>query len=239
MFVRKPLVKRFIVAVFLAAISFVAFAQTETPPPVEKINVFAIVSENIENAFKVAANALKTEQGVDSFPQQGFQVHCTLYMTQYPTGMKEKVLGKIEEIASNTRQFDISTTGLEITSGNWFFMNLERNRNLQTLSDAVVAALSPLRSQSDFVPEWAKAFPNKVDYIKKFGSPNVYEEFNPHLTFLARAELEKLQNFMENHDESDFAKPVAGKIIAIGAGIADRNGQMPEVWQIFKLQPAE
>ncbi len=223
----------------LLTVTLTLGAQTENKPPIEKINVFAVVSENIENAFKVAANALKTEQNIDSFPQQGFQVHCTLYMTQYPAGMKEKVLAKIEEIAGTTRQFDITTTGLEITSGNWFFMNLERNRNLQTLSDTVVAGLSPMRAQSDFVPEWAKAFPNKVDYIKKFGSPNVYEEFNPHLTFLARAEIEKLQNFMENHEESNFAKPVAGKIIAIGAGIADRNGQMPEVWQIFKLQPAE
>ncbi|MFZ5952234.1 MAG: 2'-5' RNA ligase family protein [Candidatus Rifleibacteriota bacterium] len=232
--------------IFLAISLFFAIAASAAeniepppPPPQEKINVFAVVSENIEKSFKDAAAALKETEQIDSFPMQGFQVHCTLYMTQFPAGMQNEVLAKIESLASTTRQFEVKTTGLEITSGNWFFMNLDRNRNLQTLSDAVVELLSPMRAQSDFVPEWAKPFPNKVEYISKFGSPNVYDEFNPHLTFLAKAEIEKLNNFLKNHAESEFSKPITGKVIAIGAGIADRNGQIPEPWKIFPLQPAE
>lgn len=223
----------------LLTVTVAVSAQTTDLPPLEKINVFAVVSENIETAFKKAATVLKEEEGVDSFPLQGLQIHCTLYMTQYPAGLKDQVLAKIAELASNTKQFDSKTTGLEITSGNWFFLNLERNRNLQTLSDSVVAILAPMRAKSDFIPEWAKAFPNKVEYISKYGSPNVYEEFNPHLTFLSRAETEKLQNFMKNHEKSDFAQTITGKVVAIGAGIADRNGQIPEPWQIFPLQPCE
>jgi 2'-5' RNA ligase len=230
---------RLLLVVLLIANSAVTFAKAnENVPVFEKINVFAVLSQNIEESFKQTASALKNEENVDSFPTLGFQVHCTLYMTQYPVGSKDQVLARIEQLASTTRQFDISTTGLELTSGNWFFMNLERNRNLQSLSDTVVNQLEPLRFKSDFVPQWAKAFPNKLEYIKKYGSPNVFAEFNPHLTFLARADAEKLQRFMKNHENSDFVKPVTGKIIGIGAAIADRNGQIPEVWKIFPLQPA-
>ena len=240
---KRNLIRALLVLLF-AAVAFAATAQTQPPKPEnlpkwENINVFAVVSENIETAFKEAATTLKAEEEIDSFPNQGFQIHCTLYMTQYPEGSKDQVLAKIEEFAKTTRQFPITTTGLEITSGNWFFMNLDRNRNLQTLSDAVVQLLSPLRLKSDFVPEWAKAFPNKLEYIKKFGSPNVYDEFNPHLTFLAKAEAEKLNNFLENHENSTFAKPVEGKIVGIGVGIAGRSGQVAEPWKIFELQPAE
>ena len=167
------------VMIFMAARR--AGAQTELPPQ-EKINVFAVVSENIEEAFKKAATVLNTEESLESFPLQGFQVHCTLYMTQYPEGMKEKVLEKVKEFAEKTNEFEIKTTGLEITDGDWFFMNLDRNRNLQTLSDSLVEILAPMRAKSDYIPEWAKKSPNKVEYISKFGSPNVYDEFNPHLT---------------------------------------------------------
>ncbi|NCB45753.1 DUF1045 domain-containing protein, partial [bacterium] len=141
-----------------------------------------------------------------------------------------------KRLADGVREFRVSTTGLEITSGNWFFINLERNRNLQALSDAVVKLLSPLRVPSDFIPDWAKSMPNKVEYISKYGSPNVFDEFNPHLTLTASTDGEKLANFLETHFESDFAQNISGEIIAIGYGIADRNGQIEKPIEIFPLR---
>jgi len=219
-------------------VAVIASAQNQKPP-LEKINVFAVVSQNIESAFTDAAKALKEEEGLEAFPIMGYQIHCTLYMTQYPEGTKDKVLAMIEELASNTREFAVNSTGLEITSGSWYFMNIERNRNLQTLSDSVVEMLAPMRAKSDFIPDWAKEFPTKVEYISKYGSPNVYSEFNPHLTFLAKSDEEKLQRFNKKHADSDFAKIIGGSVVAIGAGIADRNGQIKEPWKVFPLKKAE
>jgi len=216
----------------------VARAQTAKAPESEKINVFAVVSNEIETACREAATALMQEEALESFPLKGFQVHCTLYMTQYPVGSLEKVASIVVEIASNTKAFEIQSTGLEITSGSWFFLNLDRNRNLQTFCDAVVEKLAPLRSPSDFVPEWAKDNPTKVEYITKYGSPNVYGEFNPHLTLLAKSDEAKLKNFVEKHSTSSFAKPVSGKIVAIGLGIADRDGQIKDPLKVIPLQPA-
>lgn len=224
--------------VLIFALSKRGSAQTQLPPQ-EKLNVFVVVSENIENSFKEAATLLNAEEQLESFPLQGFQTHCTLYMTQYPIGIQADILQKVAELAKTTKVFPISTTGLEITDGDWFFMNLERNRNLQTLSDNVVAMLSPLRAASDYVPEWAKSNPNKVDYITKYGSPNVYAEFNPHLTFLPKSDGEKLQRFLSKHASQAFAKPITGEIIAIGVGLADKNGQIKEPLQIYPLQPAD
>ena len=219
-------------------VAVIASAQNQKPP-LEKINVFAVVSQNIESAFTDAAKALKEEEGLEAFPILGYQTHCTLYMTQYPAGTQDKVLGMIEELASNTREFSVNSTGLEITSGSWYFMNIDRNRNLQTLSDSVVEMLAPMRAKSDFIPDWAKEFPTKVEYISKYGSPNVYSEFNPHLTFLARSDEEKLQRFNKKHADSDFAKVIGGSVVAIGAGIADHNGQIKEPLKIFPLKKAE
>jgi len=228
-----------VVLLLFVLVTVIASAQKAKFPPQEKINVFAVVSQNIESAFSDAAKALKEEEGLEAFPMLGYQVHCTLYMTQYPEGSKDKVLGMIEELASNTREFAVNSTGLEITSGDWYFMNIERNRNLQTLSDTIVEMLAPMRAKSDYIPDWAKEFPTKVEYISKYGSPNVYSEFNPHLTFLAKSDAEKLQRFNKKHADSAFAKVIGGSIVAIGAGIADRDGQIKEPWKIFPLKKAE
>ncbi|OGK12242.1 MAG: hypothetical protein A2W80_02335 [Candidatus Riflebacteria bacterium GWC2_50_8] len=228
-----------IVLLLFILVAVIASAQTETLPPQEKINVFCVVSDNIETAFKDAAKALQEEEGLEAFPVKGYQTHCTLYMTQYPLGMQNEVLAKIEALASGTKEFAVNSTGLEITSGNWFFMNIERNSSLQKLSDTLVEQLAPLRAKSDYVPDWAKEFPTKVEYISKYGSPNVYSEFNPHLTFLAKSDAEKLQRFTGKHADSDFAKIIAGHVVAIGAGLADRDGQIKEPWKIFPLQKAD
>ncbi len=234
LFIAVPLL--IILIIIIAA--GVARAQTAKAPESEKINVFAVVSDEIETACREAATTLMQEEALESFPLQGFQIHCTLYMTQYPVDSLEKVASLVAEIASNTRAFAIQSTGLEITSGSWFFLNLDRNRNLQTFCDAVVEKLAPLRSPSDFVPEWAKDNPTKVEYITKYGSPNVYGEFNPHLTLLAKSDEAKLKKFVEKHANSGFAKPVSGRIVAIGLGIADRNGQIKDPFKVIPLQPA-
>lgn len=225
---------------FLFVLIFALSKRVNAEPDVQaqnKINVFAVVSKNIEDSFTEAARILNEEEQLESFPLQGYQIHCTLYMTQYPTEVQAEIQQKVASLASTTKVFDINTTGLEITDGDWFFMNLDRNSNLQTLSDTVAEQLSPLRLPSDYVPEWAKSSPNKVDYIKKYGSPNVYEEFNPHLTFLPKSDGEKLKNFLKKHSDKSFCQPIKGQIVAIGIGIADKNGQMKEPLQVYPLQP--
>ena len=227
--------KLLLVLLFVAA-AFSAVAQTDKAKSDPVVNVFVVVSEEIENAFVDAAKALKSEEKLEGFPLQGKQVHCTMYMTKYPAERKEEILAKVAEYAKVHCVFDINTTGLDITAGNWFFMNLERNFGLQHLANGLVEILSPMRAKEDFIPNWAKKFPNKVKYIKKFGSPNVYEEFNPHLTMLSGSDNEKLVRFCKNHEKSKFSQPVAGKIIAIGVGLAGKAGQIDEVWKIFPLQ---
>jgi hypothetical protein len=220
----------------LFALIFALSKKVQAQENQEKINVFAVVSDNIATSFTEAARALHEQEQLESFPLQGYQTHCTLYMTQYPEGMKDQVLAKIAALASTTSAFQVQATGLAITDGSWFFMNLNRNRNLQTLSDTIVELLAPMRAKSDYIPEWAKKSPNKVEFISKYGSPNVYAEFNPHLTFLPKSDEAKLQNFLKNNSDKAFAQNIDGQIIAIGAGIADKNGQIKEPWQIFYLK---
>jgi hypothetical protein len=204
-----------------------------------KLNIFAVLSPEIEAAVRAVSQDLHDQEGLSTFPQLGFQIHCTLYMTNYPPSVLDELVSRIKTFAATTRAFPARTTRLQITKDNWFFLDLERDRNLQSLSDAIVGLASPLRSPTTFIPEWAKDNPEKVDCIKQYGSPNVFSQFEPHLTLLANADGKALARFLEkNGTNPAYALPIAGQVIAIGIGEADRKGQIATPTAIFPLRPA-
>ena len=201
----------------------------------DKINVFAVVSENIQDQVKVATVDLKITENVETFALKGYQQHCTLYMTAYPLGRQKLVATIVKRIANNTKQFPINTKGIEIAASDWLFMGLENNKELQSLCDEVANRLAFLRAKSDYVPEWAKSMPAKVECIKKYGSPNVFSQFDPHLTLLAKSDGEMLRRFGAFCADKEYNKPIAGKVVAIGYGLADRDGQIKTPIQVFPL----
>lgn len=220
------------------ALAVPSMLRAEDEKPVvetEKINVFCVMSENIEAEVKVVSVDLKVSENVETFAMKGYQPHCTLYMTAYPMGQQEKVAKIVEEIAKNTKQFPLNTKGIEVATSDWLFMGLENNKELQALCDDVATKLCDLRAKSDYVPEWAKSIPAKVECITKYGSPNVFSQFDPHLTLLAKSDPEMLNRFKTKFAEKIYSKPVTGKVVAIGYGHADRDGQIKEPIQVFPL----
>lgn len=205
-----------------------------------KLNIFAAVSENLVSLAHDVSETLYAEEDLVTFPRQGYQLHCTLFMTQYPASARYELLDLLVKTASQTRVFDIVASKLEVTSSNWFFINLECTKELQNLADIVAKHAAVFRCNSDYVPEWAKEFPRKVEYIKKFGSPNVFEEFNPHLTLLPPSDKEKLDRFTAvSLAAKRFSLPMKGKVVALGIGLADKNGQMINPWAVIPLQSEE
>lgn len=201
----------------------------------DKINVFAVVSENIEAAAKVASVDLKISENIETFTLKGYQPHCTLYMTSYPVGRQRLLAAIVRKIAKNTKQFKVRSKGIEVAASDWLFLSLENNRELQALCDNVANSLAFLRAKSDYVPEWAKNMPAKVECIKKYGSPNVFSQFDPHLTLLAKSDGKMLRRFKINSRNKFYDTTVQGKVVAIGYGLADRDGQIKEALEIFSL----
>jgi hypothetical protein len=66
-------------------------------------------------------------------------------------------------------------------------MNVTRTNCLQRWSDAVVNATHRLSMPDQPVPSWVNSLPEpqrsrKIALVKKFGSPNVFDGFEPHVT---------------------------------------------------------
>jgi len=202
-----------------------------------KVNVFAVFSEEINRNVLFVSQELKKQEGLESFPLLGFQIHCTLYMTQYDEENFDKVQKTVASLAGEIRSFEARTSGLHCTKDNWLFINLEKNRRLQDLSDVFVNALSPLRSSQQKIPSWLENYPEKKEFFLKFGSPNVFSQFEPHFTLLAKADEFAVKRFIErNKANPEISSPKIGKVVGIGIARADEQGQFKDNFTIFPLK---
>jgi hypothetical protein len=213
-------------------------AREEQKAKYAKVNVFAILSPNLEAYTMDVCKALKEQEGLEAFPMQGFQTHCTLYMTSYEVEKVEAVKTLLASLTVGVKQVPVKSVGLHATKDFWLFINLEKGRNLQTLSDLLVNALSPMRSPNQPIPGWLERYPEKKEFFQKYGSPNVFVQFDPHMTLLAKSDPEKVDRFIEkSRANATMSGEREGTIVAIGMAIADGAGQMKEIIASFPLQP--
>lgn len=204
----------------LMSVSLPTFAKSIS------INVFAIPAKPIINLVEQTSDTLKKE-GIISFYEKGKPVHATLYLTDFAEGSEEAIKRAVKTITEQHQEFAITASGFTVTQSNWAFINLQYSSQLQRLSDEVTLAISPLRDTNAAVPGWVKHYPNKLTAFERYGSPNVFQNFQPHLTLLANEKNPKLATFNEKMQ----ANPprAEGKIIGIGIGISDQFGQQKEV----------
>ena len=190
------------------------------------INVFAIPSKPIINLVEQTSDSLK-KQGMISFYERGMPVHATLYLTDFTQGSEESIKHAVKRIVEQHKEFAITAKGFSVTQSNWAFINLQYSSQLQRLSDEVTMAIEPLRDTNAAIPNWVKSYPNKLTAFERYGSPNVFQNFQPHLTLLANEHNPALAAF----DKTMQVNPpkATGKIIGVGIGISDQFGQQKQI----------
>ena len=190
------------------------------------INVFAIPSKPIVELVANTSDKLATHQ-ITTFYQQGLPVHATLYLTDYPLEAQNEIKQMVERIAKEHQSFEIKANRFSVSPSNWAFINLEKSYQLQRLADEITLKLEPLRDHQAPVPSWVKHYPNKLVAFERYGSPNVFQNFQPHLTLLANEKNPALALVQKAlHAEPPQAQ---GKIIGIGIGVSDQFGQQKEI----------
>ncbi|MFM2484099.1 2'-5' RNA ligase family protein [Celerinatantimonas yamalensis] len=198
------------------------------------LDVFAIPSSSINHLVATTSDQLK-QQGMVSFYEKGMPVHATLYLTNYPERAKSHLLRIAKQIAARSKPFALKADGITVTKGNWVFINLKDSKSFQRLADEVTLAAEPYRNQAAQLPSWVKDYPNKLAAFTRYGSPNVFQNFQPHLTLLANEKSPNLRQFKQ----AVLTNPpqASGQIIGIGVGIADQWGQQKKVLATY-LFPA-
>ena len=116
--------------------------------------------------------------------------HITLYMTSFMTNEREALAAAFKRTAA--RLFSMFpacnvTMARAAPSGQYYLWHSKTPLCLQAMSDALVRDLSPFRDVNQSVPKWLDTVPEPqrsqmIEMHKQFGSPGVFQFFDPHVT---------------------------------------------------------
>ncbi len=194
-------------------------------------NVFVIMDNNAKENVENISKGLK-EAGIDSLYSKGYAIHITLYLTEYKPESLKKIKEVVNKIAKETKPFDVNFYRLRKTGGNWFMLDAENNGIIQGLADEVTVRLNKYRATDAKVPDWAKSIPEKVKSFNLYGSPNVFMNFDPHITLLTPEDPAKIDTFTSKYN----FKPFKAKVIGIGIAQVDDLGQTKDIIYSVKFK---
>ncbi|KAF2076251.1 hypothetical protein CYY_002429 [Polysphondylium violaceum] len=122
--------------------------------------------------------------GTESLP------HITLYLTDFQENQVQNIQQSIEKVFPVLQQVaqdcNVELNFINVT-GQYGMWNVKLNSCLQTLSDVIVDNTYQFITPNQSIPEWVYDLPEplrseKIAMIQKYGSPNVFDQFQPHVT---------------------------------------------------------
>ncbi|MBY3788955.1 2'-5' RNA ligase family protein [Photobacterium carnosum] len=194
--------------------------------PTTSYNLFLIPSHNVDKTVSTISHQLK-KQHLSSLYSQGYLPHITLYLTEYPTQNLKSLKQQAQQLATQWHSFNLTLSNIESTKGDWLMLKVSNTPELQRLADTAAITIAPLRAMDPKVPTWVSHYPEKLAAFQRYGSPNVFTNFEPHITLLPQTDHQKLTQFMTNY--GDKFHPVNFKALGIGIAAVNNNGQTKAV----------
>ncbi|PJE80794.1 RNA 2',3'-cyclic phosphodiesterase [invertebrate metagenome] len=186
-------------------------------------NIFLIPSDNIQQQIKTYNHAID-QTGVTSLGSQGYKSHITLYLTQYSTSQLTTLKQTVATIAEKTSPFPLTLNKISYTAGNWVMLDVQWTPKLQRLADESTMAASPYRAHNKKAPGWIQHYPQKLAAFERYGSPNVFANFEPHFTLLPETPAQQITRV--RNALNSLSQQLNGKAVAIGIAQVDNNGQV-------------
>ena len=186
------------------------------------------------------------------FERYGFEpflnrhpLHATLYLATYSKARAEEVVEVARRLACHSLPVRLEITGLSLTNTNFVMLNIDneampQNPPLQQLSDMATLKLAGLRDYNAHIPDWVKSIPAKRKAFERYGSPNVFFEFNPHISLMAPV-LKEGERSHAFRGEVQTVIDAWGfpyltlKPTVLGVGYADEQGQITKEIAHFEL----
>lgn len=190
---------------------------------VAKLNVYGSLSPSLVAQVESLSDALATF-GLETFHRRGRPLHCTLYVAEFERAEFPLILERVRAIAATFAPLPVRSSGLTRTRNDWLFLDLDRTQALLALSTRLAESLCDRRAPHRPPPSWTAAYPEKRATFERWGSPNVGEHFDPHLTLLASAPADALDRLLAS--TAARMTPVEGQLEALHLGLVDDDGQL-------------
>lgn len=172
-----------------------------------------------------------------------YPLHITLYLTEYEKKYIPQLQNDALKLSLEQKSIVIYTQNLRLYPNGYIMLSLAKTETLSRLSQKALTLLSPKRASGLTIPPWAAHDSTRQLLFKRYGSPNVLDYFNPHLSILLpppcvtdndkrNAELSlALTQFNQL-----YSTPIESCADALALGIADKEGQIIEELAAWPLQ---
>ncbi len=192
------------------------------------------VTDYIQNFNSyVSKKGIFDKYNLKPFLDRDFPVHITLYLTSFDEKDISNIEKKLVHISNNQAPFSIQTTDIIADHSGYVMLNIKDNSDLQRLSNRTVSSLFKYRNHDYPMPSWVEYHPAKMESFKQYGSPNTFDEFNPHFTLMAF-------DFENDNQREEFLEDMTAAIIEykqqtidakvdrVGFGKVEKHGQIVE-----------
>ncbi|KGP62718.1 hypothetical protein EP47_13510 [Legionella norrlandica] len=218
----------------------------------KEINVYLLFEEpGLHQSVKEFNSYLEKNDILKRYQIEPFlehhPLHITLFLADYSEPSIEELKHRVSLIAKHWHPIAIKTTNLLITAGNYVMLDVDNskqhnglNSELQRMSDDVTMRLTELRNFGAKIPDWAESIPEKKKAFIHYGSPNVFFEYSPHFSLMAK-------NFSDPSQSQEFHKELSeliqtyyfpkmqSKSHIIAMGYVDSYGQITQEIARFTL----
>lgn len=146
------------------------------------------LSRKLSNLFKT----LFVLDGTKLYP------HISLYHLAIPHKTYNKVVQKIESIATSTKPFKISSTRFTFEKlRNVIHWKCEITPELVNLHKRLLEELNPLREGAQINYNLKTYTKEQQANIQKYGYPNSLYQYNPHITINKLGEIENIEHLLK------------------------------------------
>ncbi len=239
--------KWFLIAAITLLLSFNLTAENlqKTKEQHRNIDIHLSVSQNIKKQIEafnkyLDKSGILTKYNIVPFLKEGHPIHITLYLTEFDVDKISLLKAAVKQIAVDTGKFNFKTSYINPSISSFVMLEVEKNDELQKLSNKVISELARYRYKQAQIPSWAETIPAKKESFEKYGSPNAFSEFVPHMSILAgnfKSDKQKecFLTEMKELVEKYGYKPTEAEIVSIGIGFTNSYGQMTEEIANFPL----
>jgi hypothetical protein len=216
------------------------------------INVYLKCDEpKLIQSLRALNNYLERHHVFDKYQIHPFlnqhPLHLSLYLATYSDDTLPEIKKRVAEIAKIWAPVSIKTSKLLVTEGNYVMLDVANvlidgnNAPLQQLSDWVTINLNLLRDSSAKIPDWVQSNPEKRKAFERYGSPNVFVEFSPHFSLMAKL-------FSDSGEAKAFRQELTALLsqypfpeltiqsVALGIGYVDNFGQITKELASYPLR---
>ncbi|GKT35005.1 hypothetical protein ADUPG1_008256 [Aduncisulcus paluster] len=158
-----------------------------------------VFSQQLNIHFDLTPSIANTAKGIDEKCHQYdpsddiwlndyMKPHVTLYLAEFLDEYIADVVAAIRIALLGCSSSFTYATETHYASGSYLMWSTEKPEAMQVLSNCIVLATSQFRDPNAEMPQWILDLPDgdekdrKESYFNQYGSPNVFDEFYPHIT---------------------------------------------------------